>query len=216
MERNEIVKKLPLQLITQKQTLPEILAEVRSFLEGGGRWVQLRMKEASVQEIVEAGSAVLALCREYGAVFILNDHPPIARQIGADGVHLGREDLSPEQARAMLGAEKIIGCTANTFEEIERLNGSPIDYIGLGPYRFTATKKNLAPVLGAEGYRRILSQMNAHGITLPVVAIGGITLFDIAELNRVGVRYYALSGAISRAENPEETTRQFLADILDL
>lgn len=232
MERNEIIEKLRLQLITQKTTLSEIQAEVRAFLEGGGRWVQLRMKDTPAETIVETGKQVLPLCREYGAVFIVNDQPNIALQIGADGVHIGKNDISPTEARKILGADKIIGCTANTFEDIEQLNGYPIDYIGLGPFRFTTTKKNLSPVLGAEGYRRIFSQMQEHGITMPVTVIGGITLEDIPVFKAIekacfareggaGGRAllshyinYAVSGSISNAEDPTEMTQEFLTEIL--
>ena len=210
MEQNEITEKLRLQFITQKQALPDILAEVGAFLEGGGRWVQLRMKDTPTETIVETGRAVLALCRARGAVFIVNDRPEIALRIGADGVHIGKNDMSPADARAVLGANRIIGCTANTFEDIERLSGYPIDYIGLGPFRFTATKKNLSPVLGAEGYRRIFGQMAEHGIRIPVTVIGGITVEDIPVLHAAGARHYAVSGAVSCAENPVEMTKRFI------
>ena len=214
MERNEIIEKLRLQFITQKTALPEILAEVGLFLEGGGQWVQLRMKDTPAETIVETGKLILSLCREYGAIFIVNDHPEIALQIGADGVHIGKKDLSPSEARTILGPGKIIGCTANTFEDIEQLNGYPIDYIGLGPYRFTTTKKNLSPVLGAEGYRQIFSQMAEHGIRIPVTVIGGITLADVEELNAAGARCYAVSGAIGNADDPKEMTEEFLNKIV--
>lgn len=214
MERSEIIEKLRLQLITQKTALPEIVAEVEAFLKGGGRWVQLRMKETPDETIVETGQRLLPLCREYGAVFIVNDHPEIALQIGADGVHIGQNDVLPQEARRILGATAIIGCTANTFDDIERLNGYPVDYIGLGPFRFTATKKNLSPVLGVEGYRRIFRQMREHGITLPVTVIGGITLADVEALNEAGARCYAVSGAISGADDPQGVTEKFLEKIM--
>ena len=214
MERSEITKKLRLQLITQKTTTEGILAEVFAFLAGGGRWVQLRMKDTLAETLIETGRAVLPLCRQNDAVFIINDHPQIALAVGADGVHIGKNDISPNEARAILGPDAIIGCTANTFTDIENGNGYPIDYIGLGPYRFTTTKKNLSPVLGTEGYRRIFGQMREHGITIPVTVIGGITLADVEELNEAGARCYAVSGAISGAVDPKEMTEQFLTEIL--
>ena len=214
MERNQIIEKLRLQLITQKTSLPEILMEVGAFLSGGGQWVQLRMKNAPAETILETGKQVLTLCQEYGAVFIVNDQPDIALQIGADGVHIGKNDISPTEARRILGPDKIIGCTANTLEDIEILNGYPIDYIGLGPFRFTTTKKNLSPVLGVEGYRRIFSQMSEHGIRIPVTVIGGIMLGDVEELNEAGARCYAISGAISNADDPQQMTELFLEKIL--
>ena len=110
----------------------------------------------------------------------------------------------------MLGEEFIIGGTANTFEDIERLASQGADYIGCGPFRFTTTKKNLAPVLGLEGYRDIIAKMEDAGIDLPVVAIGGITADDIDEILATGVRGIALSGTILRAENPVEEMRFIL------
>jgi len=213
MERDRIIERLRLQLITQKKSLPDILTEVQAFLDGGGRWVQLRMKEAAHPDIVQTGKLILPLCRKYGAVFILNDHPELALEIGADGVHIGKNDISPVQARNMLGWDKIIGCTANTFEDIEQLSGYPIDYIGLGPFRFTSTKKNLSPVLGVEGYRRIFAQMQEHGIRIPVTVIGGITWADVGPLNEAGACCYAVSGSISNAADPTEETERFLAAV---
>jgi thiamine-phosphate pyrophosphorylase len=213
MERDALIEKLRLQLITQGGTTKRIETEVGAFLSGGGRWVQLRMKETPAEAIVEAGRTILPRCRAAGAVFIVNDRPELALEIGADGVHLGRGDASPVEARAMLGPQAIVGCTANTFADIERLAGYPIDYIGLGPFRYTTTKKNLSPVLGADGIRQILSQMRSQGIPLPVTVIGGITPADIPALKSAGARCYAVSGAIGGAQDPEEMTRRFLSEL---
>ncbi|MCD8186903.1 MAG: thiamine phosphate synthase [Rikenellaceae bacterium] len=213
MEKELIAKRLPLQWITPAAAGPEILDGVRGFLQGGGRWVQLRLKNTPEKEILEIGRLVLPLCRSYGAVLIVNDHPELALRIGADGVHLGKEDISPIQARQLLGPEKIVGCTANTFADIQRLNGYPIDYIGLGPFRFTETKKNLSPVLGLNGYRQIFSSIQRHGIRLSVTVIGGITLEDVEDLKEAGAVYFAVSGAIGRAEDPVRTTAEFLRRI---
>lgn len=213
MEQNEITGRLRLQLITQKSEIPEIVDEVTAFLEGGGRWVQLRMKDTPEEKIIEAGKTIKPICESYGAVFTINDHPRIAIEVGADGVHIGKNDITPTEARRILGPDRIIGCTANTFEDIEQLSGYPIDYIGLGPYRFTTTKKNLSPVLGTEGYRRIFSQMEEHGIRIPVTVIGGIRLEDIPLLNDSGAKCYAVSGAISTTDDPAEMTGKFLKGI---
>ncbi len=215
MERSEIVEKGRLQFITQDTTQVEITAGVEAFLAGGGRWVQLRMKEATDEAIVEAGRAILPLCKACGAVLIVNDRPELALEIGADGVHLGKNDSSPTEARKILGPDAIIGCTANTFADIEMLNGYPIDYIGLGPFRYTTTKKNLSPVLGIEGIRRILAQMREHGITLPATVIGGLAPADIPALKAVGATCFAISGAIANAPDPKRTTEEFLAAFLD-
>ena len=213
MATKSLNERLALQLITHGATGEDILRQAEAFLRGGGRWVQLRMKEASQEEMTATGEKLLPLCREYDAVLIVNDRPEIACAIGADGGHLGKNDASPEEARKLLGPEAVIGCTANTLEDIRELAKSEIDYIGLGPYRFTTTKKNLSPVLGTEGYRTILENLYREGISLPVVAIGGIEREDIPLLRKCGVRYFAASGSLVRSAFPERTTREWLTEI---
>ncbi len=177
-------------------------------LEGGCRWIQLRMKDADETEIERVARQILPECRRRGAVFIIDDHVKLALRVGADGVHLGKNDMPVDEARRIVGGDFIIGGTANTFEDVQRLAAQGADYIGCGPFRFTTTKKNLAPMLGIDGYRRILSQMNEHGIELPLVAIGGITHDDIPQLMAAGVTGIALSGSVLRAENPAEEMRK--------
>ena len=186
------------------------LSVAAQFLDAGGRWIQLRMKDASAEVIVCRGKEMLALCRKGRAVLVVNDAPQLAVAIGADGVHLGQADMPPIEARRIIGDGAVIGSTANTFEQIAARNDGETDYVGLGPFRFTTTKKNLSPVLGTEGYRTILGRMRTENIPLPVVAIGGIELPDIPQIMRTGVDGIALSGAIARADSPATTTANFL------
>ena len=106
------------------------------------------------------------------------------------------------EARRILGPDKIIGGTANSIEDIRRLVADGVDYIGLGPFRFTTTKSRLAPILGLEGYRRIAHQMAEEGIDIPIVAIGGISSGDIVDIQNCGPFGIALSGAVLNAEDP--------------
>ena len=186
------------------------LSVAAQVLDAGGRWIQLRMKDASAEVIVCRGKEMLALCRKRRAVLVVNDAPQLAAAIGADGVHLGQADMPPIEARRIIGDGAVIGSTANTFEQIAARNDGETDYVGLGPFRFTTTKKNLSPVLGTEGYRTILGRMRTENIPLPVVAIGGIELPDIPQIMRTGVDGIALSGAIARADSPATTTANFL------
>ncbi len=174
----------------------------RMALEGGCRWIQLRMKGASDDEVAEAAAQIQPLCREHEAIFLLDDRVELAKSLKADGVHLGKNDMPISEARRVLGEEFIIGGTANTFDDIERLSSQGADYIGCGPFRFTTTKEKLAPVLGLEGYRRIVAQMEAKGINLPIVAIGGITCEDIPALMQTGIDGIAISGAVLNAADP--------------
>ena len=179
-------------------------------LEGGCRWIQLRMKDAPVSEVEQEALRLQHLCRDYGATFIIDDHVELVKKIHADGVHLGKKDMPVAEARKMLGKDFIIGGTANTFEDVKMHYEAGADYIGCGPFRFTTTKKNLSPILGLEGYRSIVSQMKEAGIHLPIVAIGGITFEDIPSIMATCVTGIALSGTILRADNPIEETRRII------
>ena len=191
-----------IQFISHYTDQYSYLDSIRLALEGGCRWVQLRMKDASIQDILRIGKEVRRLCDSYQATFILDDHVELVREIGADGVHLGKKDMPVAEARKTLGNDCIIGGTANTFDDVKMHYEASANYIGCGPFRFTTTKQGLAPVLGLEGYRSIIAQMSAEGIDLPVVAIGGITAEDIPALMQTGVSGIALSGAVLRAADP--------------
>lgn len=199
-----------IQFITHSNNRYGYVDGARLALEGGCRWVQLRMKEATEVEFMAAAAEIGRLCKEHGATFVLDDHVEWVEKTGADGVHLGKNDMPIDEARRILGSDKIIGGTANTFEDVERLYRQGADYIGCGPFRFTTTKKNLSPVLGLEGYQHIVDQMKSHGINLPIVAIGGILESDIKSILATGVSGIAVSGGILNAENPAEEMQRFL------
>ena len=199
-----------IQFITHYTERYTYLDSVRIALEGGCRWIQLRMKDVSSVEILPIALEALALCRKHNATFIIDDHVEIAKQIEADGVHLGKSDMSITEARKILGKDFIIGGTANTFEDVQMLYKAGADYIGYGPFRYTTTKKNLSPILGLEGYQQIISQMKENNISLPLIAIGGITKKDIPSLMQTGINGIALSGSILRAENPIEEMKEII------
>lgn len=186
---------------------------IRMALEGGCRWIQLRMKDAPAEEIIACAEKVIPLCHRHGAKFLLDDHVELVRQLGADGVHLGKNDMPVDEARKILGPDIIIGGTANTIEDIIRLHKQGADYIGCGPFRFTTTKKNLSPILGLDGYKSIVLKMKELGIDLPIVAIGGITVEDIPAVMGTGVSGIALSGAILGAPDPVEMTARIIETI---
>ena len=202
---------VPVQFITHYTDRYSYLDSARLALEGGCRWIQLRMKDHPLDEVETIGREVQALCKQYEAIFIIDDHVELAQKLHADGVHLGLKDMPVAEARQVLGEEFLIGGTANTFEDIKRHWQGGADYIGCGPFRYTDTKKNLSPVLGLEGYARLMKQMQEADIALPVVAIGGITRADIPALMETGVRGIALSGTVLRAEDPVQEMREILA-----
>lgn len=200
-----------LQFITHKNDRYGYIEGAIEALAGGCKWIQLRMKEATTDELREAVKILKPACAEKEAILVIDDHVELVAELDADGVHLGKNDMPPAEARRLLGEKYIIGATANTIENIRALAVQDVDYIGLGPYRFTETKRNLSPVLGVEGYRRIMEACRAEGIEHPVVAIGGITIDDLQPLMDVGVSGIALSGTILNAPSPRETTETILA-----
>ena len=199
-----------IQFITHETGSISYVEGARMALEGGCKWIQLRMKDASDDEVRQAAAEIQPMCKEHEAVFLLDDRVELAKELHADGVHLGKNDMPIDEARRILGEEYIIGGTANTFEDIQRIAAQGADYIGCGPFRFTTTKKNLAPVLGIEGYRDIIAKMRNAGINIPMVAIGGITPDDIDEILATGVQGIAVSGTVLNADDPVAMMKSLL------
>ncbi len=204
-----------LQYITHKNATTGYVEGAEAALKGGARWVQLRAKDISNEEFISYGEQLRVMCDKAGATFILNDRVDLVHSLEADGVHLGREDMSPSQARKILGDDAIIGGTANTIEDIDRLIGEGVDYIGLGPFRFTTTKQRLSPTLGIEGYFNIVRDCIDRAYNTPIVAIGGITKEDISLIMESRVMGVALSGEILNAADSVATTRE-IVDILKM
>lgn len=201
---------LHLQYITAPDPRLSLAEQVESVCRGGMRWVQLRMKEADVAELLEEGKRIKEICRRYHSLLIINDHVMVARQLNADGVHLGKEDADPREAREILGPGKIIGATCNTWKDILLRQQQQVDYIGLGPFAFTTTKEKLSPLLGLAGYRQILRQMEENHIPIPVFAIGGITENDIPPLLQTGIQGIALSGLIRNSPDLSAKTKEII------
>jgi len=195
-------------------TTNEKLAE--QACKGGVNWIQLRLKETPYHEFLKVALATQTVCKNYGTTLIINDNVDLAKEIGADGVHLGKEDMNPLLARHIFGEDKIIGCTANTRSDIKKLSELPIDYIGLGPFRFTTTKKKLGTLLGINGFTRVINSLKELSIkSVPIIGIGGITQYDIEKISHTGLYGIAVSGAISNADNIELEAGRFkmLTDI---
>ena len=188
-------KAFKLQFITHFTEQYSYLDSARMALEGGCRWVQLRMKDASDEEVEAIAVKVQELCRQHNATFIIDDRVELVKKLKADGVHLGKNDMPIAEARRILGNDFIIGGTANTFDDVKAHYLSGADYIGCGPFSIT-------------------NQMKAECINLPIVAIGGITIDDIPEIMQTGVTGIALSGTILRAENPVEETGRIVKMVI--
>src|SRR3972149_45836 len=155
------------------QDIPEFShTELAEFAcRGGADWVQLRVKNKSYDEWLKIAEEVKSVCKKFGAKLIINDNVLIAKKIGADGVHLGKDDMNPKEARKILGNNFIIGGSSNTMDDVKWLMNNCVDYIGIGPYHFTSTKEKLNPVLGLEGIKTIADKFGAN---ISIIAIGGI------------------------------------------
>ncbi|GAB6982776.1 thiamine phosphate synthase [Prevotella dentasini] len=200
-----------IQYITHSNDRFDHIEGAELALKGGCRWVQLRMKDATDEDFLAAGRRVRELCSAFGATFVLDDRVHLVKELQADGVHLGRLDMPVDEARKYLGDGKIIiGGTANTFDDILKLARQGADYIGCGPFRYTATKKRLAPILGLEGYSRLTGQMKAHGLHVPILAIGGILREDVPAIMATGVSGIAVSGAVLNADDPAREMERFI------
>ncbi|MCW3807193.1 thiamine phosphate synthase [Plebeiibacterium marinum] len=202
-----------LHFVTFQNTEIPIEQQVQEYCAGGGNWVQLRLKNKTEEEIISIALKCQRICMEHNATFIINDYVDIAKKIDADGVHLGLNDCSVSEARKQLGEHKIIGATANTFEHIQQHVSEGVDYIGLGPFRFTQTKENLSPVLDFKGYMDIVSKCYTNKTDIPIIAIGGITTEDIMPLYNTGIYGIALSSYIAKSKNIGLTTIDILSEI---
>lgn len=185
-----------LHYITQGNTPEEHIENIQKACSYGAEWIQLRLKEVSENVLLETAKEARAITSHFQTRLIINDYYTVAKEVGADGVHLGKQDTCPLKARKYLGNLYTIGGTANTLEDCKILIEKKVDYIGLGPYQYTETKKNLSPVLGLAGYEFIIEEIKKN---IPIIAIGGITLKDVSDLLKTGIYGIAVSGEITKS-----------------
>ena len=220
------LQNIHLQFITHYTEKCSYIDSAKIALEGGCRWIQLRMKDVSETILEHHALIIQEMCKEYGATFIIDDNVFLAKKINADGVHLGKNDMPITEARRILGDDFIIGATVNTFEDILKITNSlsstansqrpMVNYFGCGPFRFTQTKQKLSPILGIEGYKEIVKKKLEQNIEIPIVAIGGISNADIPHILETGIDGIALSSSILRAENPIEEMKNIVSTIKNL
>ena len=188
----------PLMCLTQDGQPLSHLAQTRALLDAGARWIQLRMKDAAPEVWLATARQVVAACRAADAVCIVNDSVEIALAADAHGVHLGKLDGGWAAARVRLGPEKILGGTVNDADAARRARACGVlDYVGIGPWRFTTTKKNLAPVLGPGGIAALLPLLG----DLPAWVIGGIRADDLSAIRALGARGVAVSSSLFSTQN---------------
>ncbi|MCH4552168.1 thiamine phosphate synthase [Aestuariibaculum lutulentum] len=196
-----------LHYISQGNTPEEHLENIQKACIYGAELVQLRLKNRDENTLLKTAEKAREITGHFQTRLIINDHYKVAKIVNADGVHLGKTDACPLEAREYLGKWFMIGGTANTLEDCQILLSKKVDYIGLGPFRFTKTKDNLSPILGLESYQSILSQLQSE---TPIIAIGGIIEQDIPELLQTGIYGIAMSGAITGNFNNIQTFNKLL------
>lgn len=181
-------------------------AQAEQLCAAGARWIQLRMKKAAPDAWLATAREVVAACRAHDAVCIINDSVEIALAAGADGVHLGSLDLDWRETRRRLGLQKILGGTANNYADAARAHAAGcLDYVGIGPLRFTVTKQKLAPVLGLTGVSELLAALG----DLPAWVIGGVKPTDLPSLRAAGAAGAAVSSALFGNGRIAENLRAF-------
>ena len=171
-------------------------------IKGGADTIQFRQKIGTTREMIEIVRQLKKLCKDSGVTLIVNDRLDVAIAADADGVHLGKDDFPIPQARKLLGESLIIGGSAASLEEAQKCLAEGADYIGFGPVYPTTSKADAGPVTGIE----LLKQAVA-AIPLPIIAIGGISVENTAEVMRAGARGIAVISAVCCQKNPEQATR---------
>lgn len=198
-----------LHYITQDLPGFSHIEQVGMACKAGLDWIQLRMKQPSLQERQSIAREARAITRACNCTLIINDDVLIAAEVKADGVHLGREDMHWSSARQLLGDDAIIGVSVHSWQELDGFRHAEVDYAGLGPFRFTTTKEKLDPILGLSGIRDVILKKQSDDFYLPLVAIGGIELDDVAGILQTGVSGIAVSSAINKNTAPSDMAKAF-------
>lgn len=205
-----------LQFITSENSKATPANQILEAIEGGCRWIQIRLKNASDEEIKNIFTEIKEKAKETLTTVIINDRVELAKSLaseGVAGVHLGREDMPAVEAREKLGPDAIIGVTAHNFEELKVYKGIDVDYAGIGPFALTDTKSNLAPVLGLEGIGEIVLLAKDYGMELPLVAVGGVKLNDVASLLQIGANGIAVCGDIANSDDIKLQVARFIGEL---
>ena len=182
--------------------------------KAGANWIQYRCFSKNDEALIAELHQVASICDDWGATLILTDHYHLLNQVDAQGVHLENMQANFVSIRDKIGEEKTLGASANSIEDIQRIFSSDVvDYIGCGPFNLTTTKANDYPVLGLEGYKRLVETMEMREIDIPILAVGGIKIENTEDLLKTGIYGIAVSAAVNLAADPGETLKDFYKKI---
>lgn len=196
-----------LHYISQGISPKDHITNIQKACTSGAELVQLRLKNVSDKKFLKMAYEAREITSHFQTRLIINDNYKIAKEVKADGVHLRKTDSSPILVRKHLYTWQIIGGTANSLQDCEMLLKKDVDYISLGPFRFTTTKENLPSVLGLNGYSAILDVLKTK---TPILAVGGITTADVTDILETGISGIAVSGEITRDFNTIRVFNQLL------
>ncbi len=197
-----------LHYISQGGSPKEHLENIQKACSSGTELVQLRLKGLSEKKILKIAEAAREITSHFQTRLIINDHYKIAKEVKADGVHLGPTDTCPTIARTHLYTWQMIGGTANTFQDCEKLLDKEVDYISLGPFRETTNKDNSHSVLGLNGYLALTDVLKTP---IPIIGFGGITTEDVTAILETGISGIAVSTAITEDFNSIKTFNELLS-----
>lgn len=211
MTREELAERLAVVVITDPDCGPErqVVSVVRTALQGGASAIQLRMKEGSAREMAELGRVLRDDTRQAGALLFVNDRLDVALAIGADGVHLGADDLPVAAARAITPEGFLIGRSVDAAAEVQDALAQGPDYLGAGPVFPTGSKDDAGPVMGVAGLESVVRAAGA----VPVVGIGGIDIGRAGEVAGAGAAGVAVIGAVMRAPDPRTAAEGLLRGV---
>lgn len=196
-----------LHYVSNGSSPKEHLENIQKACTSGAELVQLRLKNVSTKKLIKLAKEAREITSHFQTRLIINDHYKIAKEVKADGVHLGKTDSCPTIVRKHLYTWQIIGGTANTLQDCETSIDKEVDYISLSPFRYTTTKDNLAPALGLNGYAEIIKVLKTE---IPIIGIGGITTKDVINILETGISGIAVSGEITRDFSTIRTFNQLL------
>ncbi len=178
--------------------------------KAGANWIQYRCFTKNEDDLIQELHQVASICDDWGATLILTDHYQLLDKVDAQGVHLENMQADLTLVRNIISDEKTLGASANTIEDINRINASGVvDYIGCGPFAHTNTKPNDYPVLGIDGYKIIVEKMRNENLDIPVLAVGGVAIDDVSKLLATGVYGIAVSAAVNLAPDAGASLKEF-------
>lgn len=200
--------------LTQDLSHRSHIEQTEIACKAGANWIQYRCFTKSDEELIEELHQVASICDDWGATLILTDHYHLLDQVDAQGVHLENMNADLQNIREIISDEKTLGASANSIEDIQRIHtAGVVDYIGCGPFSMTKTKPNDYPLLGINGYRDLIRNMNELGINIPLLAVGGISIDDTEALINTGIFGIAVSSAVNMADDPGQAFKDFYKKI---